>query len=101
LKTRHIRPTHALNAGPAYAFILNFWQSYASYATATPEACVANKGHACGSLAKLCFLIGKIILPVTSASIGVLAHARSGALGIPHPQLIAGARSKQEDQLQF
>jgi len=48
------------------ALVQNFWQRYASYATAAPEACVANKGHAGGSVAKLCFLIGKIILPVTT-----------------------------------
>ena len=65
-------PTHALSAGSAYAFILNFWQRYASYATAAPEACVANKGHAGNSVAKLCFLIGKIILPVTHKTINPL-----------------------------
>jgi hypothetical protein len=60
LKTLHIRPTDALSAGPAYAFTLNFWQRYASHATAAPEAGAANKGHPNGTVAKLCFPIGKI-----------------------------------------
>src|SRR2546430_7946128 len=49
------------------AFTLNFWQRYASHATAAEDACIANEGHGDCSVAKLCFPIGKIILPVTSA----------------------------------
>src|SRR5271157_2179611 len=55
LKRRHLRPIHALSFGQPYGFILNFWQRYASHATAVPEACVANKGHAGVSVAKLSF----------------------------------------------
>ena len=44
--------------------------------------------------------LGKV-MGVDFASFGILAAARSGGLGIPHPQLIAGGRSKQEDQLQL
>src|SRR5437667_10956216 len=47
------------------AFTLNFWQRYASHATAAEDACIANEGHGDCSVAKLCFPIGKIILPVT------------------------------------
>src|SRR5271157_3640648 len=68
LKRRHLRPIHALSFGQPYGFILNFWQRYASHATAVPEACVANKGHAGVSVAKLCFPNGKIILQGTRST---------------------------------
>ena len=64
-----LRLTHALRVRQAYPSILNIWQSYASHATALPEAYLANEGHTGGSVAKLCFPIGKIILQGTSCSL--------------------------------
>jgi len=68
----HMRPTHALRVRQPNAFILNFWQRYASYATGTTEASVANEGHPNASVAKLCFPIGKMILPATSPFVSPL-----------------------------
>ena len=65
LKRRNLRPIHALSVGQPYGFILNFWQRYASHATAVPEACAANEGHTGCSVAKLCFPIGKITVQGT------------------------------------
>ena len=65
LKRLSLRPSHAGGVSQPCAFVQNFWQRYASDPMAAPEACVANKGHTSCSVAKLCFLTGKIILPVT------------------------------------
>src|SRR5271156_3496916 len=54
----------------ACALILNFWQRYASHATAVGDACIANEEHVDGSVAKLCFPIGKIILQGTQSLVG-------------------------------
>ncbi len=56
-----------LNVSQPQSLIQNFWQRYASHAIAVPGACVANERDIDGSVAKLCFLIGRIILPVTLA----------------------------------
>ena len=54
-----------LNVSQPQSVIQNFWQRYASHAIAMPGACVANERDIDGSVAKLCFLIGRFILPVT------------------------------------
>ncbi len=54
-----------LNVSQPQSVIQNFWQRYASHAIAVPGACVANERDIDGSVAKLCFLIGRFFLQVT------------------------------------
>ena len=75
MKRLHIRPTHALTDWQLGALILNFWQRYASRATAAAEAYIASQGHTGGLVATLCFPICKITFQVTIKNFMQLAQA--------------------------